>query len=101
MAYRLALLLELSSVHDVFHVSMLRKCLPDVSQVILVHPEVLQEDLSFVEDAIQIIERKEQVLRNKVIPLILVRWQHHGTEEATWEREDAILAQYPYLFAYQ
>ena len=74
VAYRLALPPELSAVHSVFHVSMLRKCLADVSQVIPVQPEVLQEDLSFVEEAVQIVDRREQVLRNKVIPLVLVRW---------------------------
>ena len=52
VAYRLALPPELSVVHDVFHVSMLRKCLADVSQVIPVQPEVLHEDLSYVEDAV-------------------------------------------------
>ena len=88
-------------MHDVFHVSMLRKCLADVLQVIPVQSEVLQENLSIMEDAVQIIDQKEQVLWNKVIPLVLVRWQHHGVEEATWEREDVILAQYPYLFTYQ
>ena len=62
---------------------MLRKCLADVSQVISVQPEVLQEDHSYVEDAVQIIDQREQVLQNKVILLVLVRWQHHGTEEAT------------------
>ena len=60
---------------------------------------MLQEDLSFVEDAAQIIDRKEQVLQNKVILLVLVLWRHHGAKEATWECEDAILAKYPYLVA--
>ena len=92
VAYRLALPPELSAVHDVFHVSMLRKCLANVSQVIPVQPEVLQEDLSYVKDAVQIVDQREQVLWNKVIPLVLVRWQHHGAEEATWECEDDILA---------
>ena len=75
--------------------------LADVSQVTPVQLEVLQEDLSYVEVAVQIIERKEQVLWNKVIPLVLVRWQHHGAMEATWEHEDVIQAQYSYIFAYQ
>ena len=55
----------------------------------------------YVEDAVQIIDQRKQVLQNKVIPLVLVRWQHHGAEEATWEREDDILARYLYLFAYR
>ena len=59
MAYKLDLPSELSAVHSVFHVSMLRKCLADVSQVIPVQPEELREDLSMVDDAIQILDRKE------------------------------------------
>ena len=46
-------------------------------------PEELQEDLTMVEDAVQILDWKEQILRNKVIPLELIQWQHHGSEEAT------------------
>ena len=45
----------LSTVHSVFHVSMLKKCLANVSQVIPVQPEVLQEDLSFVEEAVRLL----------------------------------------------
>ena len=98
VAYKLDLPPELSGVHIVFHVSMLRKCLADVSQVIPVQPEELREDLSMVEDAVQILDRKEQILRHKAIPLVLVLWQHHGAEEVTWEREVDIYSKYPHLF---
>ena len=74
------------------------KCLADASQVIPVQLEELQENLTMIEDAVQILDRKEQVLRNKVIPLIMVQWQHHSSEEATWEQEADILARYPHLF---
>ena len=46
----------------------------NVSLVILVQPNKLEEDLSFVVVAIQILDRKEQELRNKLIPLVLVLW---------------------------
>ena len=51
-----------------------------------------------VEDVVQIMDRKEQVLKNKVIPLVLVQWQHHGSKEATWERKVDIRSRYPHLF---
>ena len=51
-----------------------------------------------VEYVVQILDRKERVLRNKVVPLILVQWQYHGSEEVTWEHEVDIRSQYPYLF---
>ena len=98
VAYKLELPPELSGVHSIFHVSMLRKCLADVSQVIPVQPEELRENLSMVEDVVQLLDRKDQVLRNKVIPLVLVQWQHYGAEEATWEREANIYSKYPHLF---
>ena len=52
VAYKLELPPDLSGVHSVFHVSILRKYFTDASQVIPVQPEELQEDLSMVEDVI-------------------------------------------------
>ncbi|KAA0053451.1 Chromo domain-containing protein [Cucumis melo var. makuwa] len=64
---------------------------PDVRLVV--------EGLSYVEEPIQILDRKEQVLRNKTIPLIKVLWRHHGAEEATWEPEYQMKTRYPILFS--
>ena len=89
---------KLSGVHSVFHISMLKKCLADASQVIPVQPEELQENLIVIENAVQILDQKEQVLRNKIISLVLVQWRHHGSEEATWEGETDVFARYPHLF---
>ena len=98
VAYKLDLPPKLSRVYSVFHISMLKKCLVNASQAISVQPEELQENLSLIKDAVQILDRKEQVLRIKVISLVLVQWQHHGSEEATWEQESDIYAWYPHLF---
>ena len=43
-------------------------------------------------------DRREKILRNKVIPLVKVLWKNHKIKEATWEREDDMRAQYPELF---
>ncbi|KAA0061889.1 DNA/RNA polymerases superfamily protein [Cucumis melo var. makuwa] len=98
-AYRLELPIELARIHDVFHVSMLRKYIPDPSHVLQDQPVELKEDLSYVEEPVQILDRKEQVLRNKTIPLIKVLWRHHGAEEATWEPEYQMKKSYPILFS--
>ncbi|KAL4011196.1 hypothetical protein IC575_028245 [Cucumis melo] len=98
-AYRLELPIELARIHDVFHVSMLRKYIPDPSHVLQDQPVELKEDLSYVEEPVQILDRKEQVLRNKTIPLINVLWRHHGAEEATWEPEYQMKKSYPILFS--
>lgn len=98
VAYQLELPQEIAAVHDVFHVSMLRKCLTDESHVLPLESLDLQEDLTIHEEVVQILDRKDQVLRNRVIPLVLVLWKHHGHEEATWEREEDVRDVYPYLF---
>ena len=81
-----------------FHVSMLRKYIADPSHVLQEQPISLTRDLSYEEEPVQILERKEQVLRNKTIPLVKVLWRSHQVEEATWESEEQMMQQYPYLF---
>ncbi|XP_020426542.1 uncharacterized protein LOC109950819 [Prunus persica] len=98
VAYRLALPPDLSRLHDVFHVSMLRKYIPDPSHVLEEQPIELQEDLTYVEQPVQILDRKMQVLRSREIPLVKVLCRSHTVEEATWEPEDQMREQYPYLF---
>ncbi|KAL6211008.1 hypothetical protein ACLB2K_016237 [Fragaria x ananassa] len=98
LAYRLVLPSELSRIHNVFHVSMLRKYIADPSHVLEEQPISLQKDLSYEEEPVQILDRKEQVLRSKSIPLVKVLWRSHQVEEATWESEEQMRQQYPYLF---
>ena len=83
VAYRLKLPPELSRIHDTFHVSMLRKYIPDPSHVLREHPVQLKENLTYEETHVQILDRKEHVLRNKVIPLVKVLWKNHEREAAT------------------
>ena len=46
----------------------------------------------------RIMDSREQVLHGKTVRLVKVLWQHRGVEEATWEREDIVRANYPFLF---
>ena len=55
----------------------------DPSHVLRDQPVELKEDLTYEERPIQIVDRKDQVLQNKVIPLVKVMWMNHGREEAT------------------
>ncbi|KAL5567803.1 hypothetical protein UlMin_024378 [Ulmus minor] len=98
VAYKLALPSELAAVHNVFHVSMLRKYVSDPSHVLASKPIEVREDLTYQEQPVQILDRKDKALRNKVIPLVKVLWRNHKVEEATWEREDEMRAKYPHLF---
>ncbi|XP_028079084.1 uncharacterized protein LOC114280871 [Camellia sinensis] len=70
VAYRLALPPELSKIHNVFHVSMLQRYLRDPEHVIDYENLEVREDLSYEEQLVQILDRRNQVLRNKTIPLI-------------------------------
>ncbi|GJR75816.1 putative reverse transcriptase domain-containing protein [Tanacetum coccineum] len=99
VAYRLKLPQELSCVHDTFHVSNLKKCLaePDV-QVPLDEIEI-DENLRFVEEPIEIVERDVKKLKRRRIPLVKVRWNSRQGAEYTWEREDQFRKKYPNLFS--
>jgi hypothetical protein len=98
VAYHLALPLHLSLVHNVFHVSMLRKYHPDPSHVIQWQEVEVVEDSTYEERLVLLLDWKERVLRSKSIPMVKVLWQHHGVKEATWELEDAIWVKCPDLF---
>ncbi|KAJ8768423.1 hypothetical protein K2173_021576 [Erythroxylum novogranatense] len=66
LAYRLALPPELSHIHDVFHVSMLRRYRSDPSHVIQVTEVQLRDNLSYEEIPVEILDTKEKVLVNKM-----------------------------------
>ena len=89
---------ELSRVHNVFHISMLRKYISDPSHVLETQEIELRDDLSYEEKPVQILGKEEKELRNKTISLVKVLWRNHLVEEATWEREDQMRSQYPHLF---
>ena len=99
VAYKLKLPPELSRIHDTFHVSMLRKYIPDPSHVLREQAVLLKENLTYEETPVQIVDRKEHVLSSKVIPLVKVLWKNHEMEAATWEPEAQMHRQYPQLFS--
>ena len=99
MAYELALPPNLQQVHNMFHVSMLRKYHRDARHIVEYEQVDMQPDLTYVEKPVRIIDKKEQVLRNKVIKLVRVLWQNHNVEESTWELESAMIEKYPHLFS--
>ena len=98
VAYRLALPPSLSGVHEVFHVSMLRKYTTDPAHVVDWGELVINVDGTFEEGPVCIMDSQEQVLRCKIMRLVKVLWKHRGVEEATWEREDTMRTRYPFLF---
>ena len=91
VAYKLALPPSMDKVHDVFHVSLLRKYISDPSHVLKIEEVELKDNLVYEERPVQILDRKIKELRNKSIPLVKVLWRNHKVEEATWEVEQLSL----------
>ncbi|KAL6342199.1 hypothetical protein AAG906_006813 [Vitis piasezkii] len=95
VAYKLALPPQPLGIHDVFYVSMLLKYEPDTNHVLDWKDLNLQEDVTYEEGSREILDKKEQVLRTKTIPIVKVLWDHHGVERATWELESNMGNKYP------
>ncbi|XP_070029814.1 uncharacterized protein [Nicotiana sylvestris] len=98
VAYKLELPPELSVVHLVFHVSMLRKVVGDPSIIVPVETIEFNEELSYKEVPVAVLDRQVRKLRNKEIASVKVLWRNQHVEEANWEAEDEMKKKYPHLF---
>ena len=87
VAYRLQLPASLGGMHDVFHVSRLRKYYPNPQHILETEEIELQEDMTYEEKPV-ILDRKVKMLRTKSIPMVKVLWKYHDIREATWETEE-------------
>jgi hypothetical protein len=87
VAYKLDLPLSLAGVHDIFHMSQLKKGLKAHVDVMLPKVTLLEADLSYLEYPIKILNRKDHVTRCKAIKFFKIQWSNHTEEEATWESE--------------
>ena len=76
VAYRLALPPSKLGVHEVFHVSMLRKYTPDPAHVVDWGQIEVDTDGTFEEGPMCILDNRDQVLRRKTIRLVRVLWRH-------------------------
>ena len=98
LAYRLALPPSMLGVHDVFHVSMLRKYIPDPAHVVDWGQIEFDTGGTFEEGPVCIVDSRDRVLQRKTVRLVRVLWRHRGVEESTWEHEDTMRATYPFWF---
>jgi hypothetical protein len=87
VTYQLELPPRLSNMHDVFHVSQLKKCLRDPEEQLPMEELDLGGDLTYSERRVNILDRAERVTCNEVIKMCNVQWSHHTENEATWEHE--------------
>ncbi|XP_059627473.1 uncharacterized protein LOC132270306 [Cornus florida] len=83
VAYRLALPPKLSAVHNVFHVSMLRRCLRDETQAVDCTEVQFSSNTTYVESPVRIVDHMVKQLRRAEIPLVKVQWNHQDEREAT------------------
>ena len=98
MAYELALPPGLSGVHPVFHVSMLKRYHGDENYIIRWDSVLLDENFSYEEETVAILDREVRKLRSREIASIKVKWKNRPIEESTWEKEADMQERYPHLF---
>ncbi|KAD4586208.1 hypothetical protein E3N88_23809 [Mikania micrantha] len=98
VAYQLELPVEMVGAHDVFHVSNLRKCLADESLLMPLQDVKVNEKLKFIEQPIQIEDRREKKLKRKKLVFVKVKWNSRRGPEYTWELESEMRNKYPHLF---
>ena len=101
VAYRLALPPSLQSVHNVFHISMLRKYHPSPEHMLDYSGIELNDDVTYEERPMRILDWQTRKLRNKEIPMVKVLWKHHTPEEATWEVEREMRQKFSELFEFE
>ncbi|XP_074363739.1 uncharacterized protein LOC141704392 [Apium graveolens] len=98
VSYRVGLPPQLSHVHNVFHVSVLRGYKYHPLHVVQYPLHKIREDLSCEEETETILAREGRVLRKNTIPFVKVLWKNHSEREATWELEESIREKYSHLF---
>jgi hypothetical protein len=98
VAYQLELPESLAGVHDVFHVSQLKKCLRVPEEQIPLEELTVKEDLTYEELPVRILETAERVTRSRTIKMCKVQWNRYTADEATWEKEEDLRKTYPQLF---
>jgi hypothetical protein len=88
MTYKLELPPSLAGVHNIFHVSQLKKCLKALVDVVLPDVAPLEADLTYPEHLVKILDQKYRATRRKTSKFFKVQWSNHTEEEATWESEE-------------
>jgi hypothetical protein len=99
VAYRIQLPKTLSVIHNVFHVSQLKKCLRVPDRTVEVTDVVLEPDLTYSEHPIQVLDQKDRITRRKTVKFYKIQWNQHSEDEATWETQDFLDKNFPGFLA--
>ncbi|XP_020679257.1 uncharacterized protein LOC110097307 [Dendrobium catenatum] len=97
-SYRLLLSDQLSDVHNIFHISSLRKWISDYDKKLSADEIEIQENLQYKEEPEKILAYDVRKLRNKQIPMIKDLWKRRTAREATWKKESDMRQSYQYMF---
>ena len=95
VAYRICLPSQLAAIHDVFHISQLKKCIKVPTEIIKPQDIEIEPDLSDAEYPIKVLDTKERITRREKIKMYKIQWNHHTEEEATWETETYLQRNFP------
>jgi hypothetical protein len=85
----------MAGVHDIIHVSQLKKCLKELMDVVLPEVTPLEVDLTYPEYPIKILDQKYRITRHKTIKFFIVQWSNNSKDEATWESEEFLRSHHP------
>jgi hypothetical protein len=95
VAYHLELLPSLAGMHNVFHVSQLKKCLKPHADVVIDNVTPLDADLSYLVHPVKLLRQQDRITRRRMIRFYKVQWSHHSEKEATWGIEEFLRSKYP------
>ncbi|WMV37379.1 hypothetical protein MTR67_030764 [Solanum verrucosum] len=100
VAYVLYLPNDLALVHPVFHVSLLKNCVRDLTSIVPLEGLGLKENLSYEEVLVEILDRQIKRLKNKKVASVKILLKNQLVEGATWEAEADMMSRYPHLFLF-
>jgi hypothetical protein len=96
MAYRIWLPERFAAVHNIFHVTQLKKRVPvPETEVINEANAWIEPDFSLIEHPMRVLDQKERKTRRHAVKMYKIQWSHHTEEEATWEAEEYLNTKYP------
>jgi hypothetical protein len=94
-SYQVELSAKLAGVHNVFHVSQLKRWLKPPTDVVIEDIIPLEPDLTYMAYPIKILNQQDRVTRNKTTRFYKIQWNDHSEDEATWECEEFLHSNYP------
>jgi hypothetical protein len=95
VAYRIQLPERFSAVHNVFHVTQLKKGMPMPENEVITEANAwIEPDFSLIKHPLRVLDQKERMSRRQTIRMYKIQWSHHTEEEATWETEDYLNIKY-------